>query len=138
MKALSIQQPFAHAILHLGKDVENRTWPWPASIPLPCRIVIHAGKREDTEGHEIIKQMTSVDVPWDLPKGCLVGEATVLGSFNLAEARAETGRPKYNPWVFGPYCWVLTDPIAYPEPIPYRGQLRIFEVEVSDGSLHRV
>src|SRR5437879_2661899 len=26
MKALSIQQPWVHAILHLGKDVENRTW----------------------------------------------------------------------------------------------------------------
>ena len=26
MKALSIKQPWVHAILHEGKDVENRTW----------------------------------------------------------------------------------------------------------------
>jgi len=26
MKALSVRQPWAHAILHLGKRVENRDW----------------------------------------------------------------------------------------------------------------
>lgn len=27
MKALSIRQPWAWAILHAGKDIENRNWP---------------------------------------------------------------------------------------------------------------
>jgi hypothetical protein len=26
VKVLTIRQPWAHAILHLGKDVENRSW----------------------------------------------------------------------------------------------------------------
>jgi hypothetical protein len=26
MKALTIKQPWVHAILHEGKDVENRSW----------------------------------------------------------------------------------------------------------------
>jgi len=26
MKALSIKQPWVHAILHEGKDIENRSW----------------------------------------------------------------------------------------------------------------
>lgn len=27
MKALSLTQPWAHAVVHLGKRVENRDWP---------------------------------------------------------------------------------------------------------------
>jgi hypothetical protein len=26
MKAMSIKQPWVHAILHEGKDIENRSW----------------------------------------------------------------------------------------------------------------
>lgn len=51
MKALSVCQPWAHAILALGKNVENRSWPTSYRGPL----LIHASKtkafydREDAD-----------------------------------------------------------------------------------------
>ncbi len=124
MKSLSIQQPWAWAILHAGKDIENRSWPWPERIPLPCRIVIHAGKQEDPEGLLFLAQK-GIHPPANLPTGCLLGESTVVKCFKIP------GYPfvpeAFSPWAFGPYCWVLDNPVAYPEPIPYRGQLGVFD-----------
>jgi len=42
MKALTLKQPWAWAVAHAGKDVENRTWKPPASV-IGQRIAIHAG-----------------------------------------------------------------------------------------------
>jgi len=41
MKAISLWQPWAWAILHAGKDVENRTWPTHHRGPL----LLHVAKR---------------------------------------------------------------------------------------------
>lgn len=41
MKALSLRQPWAHAVLHLGKRVENRDW---AGCSYRGPILIHASK----------------------------------------------------------------------------------------------
>ena len=50
MKALSIKQPWAWAIIHAGKNVENRTWATSYRGPL----LIHAGKTFDHEGYQWI------------------------------------------------------------------------------------
>lgn len=42
MKALSIRQPWAWAILHAGKRIENREWKHPPSYRGP--LLIHASK----------------------------------------------------------------------------------------------
>src|SRR5690349_14904511 len=46
MKALTVQQPWAWAIIHGGKDVENRTQAWTYRGPL----AIHAGQRWSERG----------------------------------------------------------------------------------------
>lgn len=46
MKALTVQQPWAWAIVHGGKNVENRTQAWKYRGPL----VIHAGARFSRDG----------------------------------------------------------------------------------------
>lgn len=46
MKALTVQQPWAWAIIHGGKDVENRTQAWGYRGPL----AIHAGARWSDRG----------------------------------------------------------------------------------------
>ena len=40
MKALSIRQPWAHLILHGGKDIENRDW----RTSVRGRVLVHASK----------------------------------------------------------------------------------------------
>lgn len=50
MKALTVQQPWAWAIVHGGKDVENRTQAWSYRGPL----AIHAGARwSDRGAHDL-------------------------------------------------------------------------------------
>jgi hypothetical protein len=46
MRALTVQQPWAWAIVHGGKDVENRTQAWSYRGPL----AIHAGARWSEDG----------------------------------------------------------------------------------------
>ena len=46
MRALTVQQPWAWAIVHAGKDVENRTQAWRYRGPL----AIHAGHRTSRRG----------------------------------------------------------------------------------------
>lgn len=51
MKALSIRQPWAHAILHLGKRVENRDWAGcacrgPVLLHASSKVVLRPTKRE--------------------------------------------------------------------------------------------
>lgn len=54
MKALTVQQPWAWAIVHGGKDVENRTQAWSYRGPL----AIHAGTRVSDRGmrSELVRQ----------------------------------------------------------------------------------
>ena len=35
-----------------------------------------------------------------------------------------------SPWFEGPHGFVLRNPLAYEKPIPYRGKLGFFEVEL--------
>ena len=65
MKALSIRQPWAWAIIHAGKDVENRPWGTRYRGPL----LIHASKTLDQEGRAWIETVLGIEVPPVLPRG---------------------------------------------------------------------
>lgn len=111
MKALSIRQPWAWAILYAGKQVENRSWPTTYRGP----ILIHASKTYDQDGHDWIESQFGVQVPATL-RGGIVGEAILVDCVTRADSR----------WFFGPYGFVLTDA----RPLPFvecRGRLGIFE-----------
>ncbi len=53
MKAITVAQPFAWAILEGHKRVENRTRAPPQSL-LGERIAIHAGKRRDQNAYNFV------------------------------------------------------------------------------------
>lgn len=54
MKALTVQQPWAWAIIHGGKTIENRTTLWKYRGPL----AIHAGKRFSNRGAKRVLELT--------------------------------------------------------------------------------
>jgi hypothetical protein len=65
VKALTVQQPWAWAIVHGGKDVENRSRNLAGSYRGP--VAIHAGKREDEDGYydDMIREaLGTVDDSW--------------------------------------------------------------------------
>lgn len=113
MKALSIQQPWAWAIIHAGKDVENRTWP----TQFRGRVLIHAGKKLDCDGEELLVALGLQPDMWF---------GGVIGAVDIVDCVTEMD----SPWFCGPYGFVLKNP----EPLPFRpcrGRLGFFNLEDS-------
>lgn len=132
MKTISIHQPWAWAILHGGKAVENRTWPTRYRGPL----LIHASKsRESYERQDAGEwlQRYGVELPsWDsMAKGAIVGIVDLVGCVNT-NGEGQTDRQREwlaaHPYTEGPWCWVLKNPRAFAEPLSYRGAQSLFEV----------
>lgn len=119
MKALSVRQPWAHAIVHLGKDIENRTWP----TYLRERVAIHAsGSMNAHEFHSANSFIKSVNPEFELTEDILTLGA-IIGTVEIVDCVYGSK----SPWFIGPCGFVLRDPIPV-EPIPYRGQLGFWQV----------
>ena len=54
LPALSVMQPWPHAMFHLGKDCENRTWNLPERF-FGRIVLIHAGLRLDVPAAERLR-----------------------------------------------------------------------------------
>ena len=118
MKALTIRQPWAHAIIHDGKDVENRTWS--TSCSTPFRMAVHAGKGYDDWGC-----YTGEPARDALTFGAVIGEVTVTeihGSHECGSVCSVWAQP-------GQWHWRLADPVAYDEPVPVKGALGLWTFE---------
>ena len=113
MKALSIRQPWAWAILHAGKDVENRTW----GTCYRGLLLLHASKTVDLDSVRYLIEC-GYDLPDPLVTGALVGTVRLIGCFPSQSGWAEDGQ----------YHWQLADPRPFLAPIPWRGALRLFDV----------
>jgi len=120
-KALSLWQPWAHAVIHLGKDVENRTWPTHHRGPL----LIHASQRRlsPREMREFLAWWPDdVAAPQfkEMQYGGIVGVVDVVDCVR--------GYPSM--WsAAGQFQWVL----ANPRPLPFRavrGRQGLFGVEL--------
>lgn len=145
MKALSIKQPWAWLICAGHKDIENRNWRIGRnprhglyssrdvdnfSIKLPERIYVHAGKIADwsMETENYLYKIFDADIPFRIPRlgtapeqfGAIIGEVIITDC--VTESKS--------PWFVGKYGFTLTDPVLYNKPIPYKGQLGFFEVEL--------
>lgn len=122
MIALSIRQPWAWAILHAGKDIENRTWHPPAWL-VGRRFLIHASKgctrAEYEDAADDIYLVTRNVVPSlsELDRGGIVGAVTLARVVTDSES----------PWFGGAVGFVLTNPKPVPF-VPCNGQLGFFRV----------
>ena len=112
MKALTIRQPWAGAIAHQTKRVENRTWKLPAKHE-GARILIHAGAHPDRDA---IVYGDHLDV-----YSAVVAVATISGC-HWSEDGTCCG-----PWgFFKAYHWSLADVVALTTPVPAKGRLGIW------------
>jgi ASCH domain len=123
MKALSIHQPWAWAILRAGKTVENRTWPTNYRGPL----LIHASKTRSSFDREALIDWVKVYgvalPPWELmPTGGLIGIVDLVDCLPVNQT-------VLSPWVEGPVCWVLANPRPFPETVALRGMQGLFDVQ---------
>ncbi len=114
MKVLSIQQPWAWAILYAGKDIENRTW----NTNVTGRILIHAGKKMDREGLDFLTSRGIVITEETFLRGGIVGSVSIDGCVQNSDSK----------WFFGPYGFVLSNPEILPFK-PCRGHLGFFYLD---------
>lgn len=128
-RCLSVRQPWAWSIIRGHKKAENRTWKTAYRGPL----LIHAGKSIDHCGIETIKidekLPTGIIMPKHLVTGCIIGSVTledVISVRDLTESQRRDRR--ISEWATGPYCWILSHPVEFIKPIPYKGALRLFNV----------
>ncbi len=127
MYALTVRQPFAYAILHLGKDVENRAMP----VRRRETIVIHSAQRP-FEPHAAAAEAfrnAGVEIPPApaLIFGHVLGVADVVGCHFSQLCSC-------GPWAApGPvWHWLLAEPRLLPEPFPLRGRQGLWPL---DGAL---
>lgn len=131
LKAISVRAPWWWAILHAGKDIENRDWP----TKFRGKVLLHASKwwclsdvSDDTETVRDIYRSAGGE-PSDTgltyrmmrdAGGCIVGSVEIVDCVGRSPS----------PWFFGRYGFVLRNPIAFAEPIPCRGALGFFTPSV--------
>jgi hypothetical protein len=121
-RAISIRQPFAWAVVHAGKDVENRSETAIRAYrpAVGCRVYIHASKGMTRVEYERAAEfMASIGVrcpaPDELQFGGVIGSVLVVDVVARHRSR----------WFHGPFALVLADP--KPEPfMPVRGQVGLF------------
>jgi len=113
VKALSIRQPWANAIL-LGKDVENRS----RYFSHRGLLLIHASKKIDVPAQ---RDRRILDLPAnELVFGHLIGVVTLIDCVRTSRSQ----------WADAESEWklVLANPRALLRPVPYKGQLSMFDV----------
>ena len=121
VKALSIRQPWAWAVIFAGKDIENRSWQ-AINHGLAVRgpIAVHAAKgmtKSEYEGAASFMASIGVECPpaADLWRGAVIGTVEVV----------DVVRESASPWFFGPRGLVLRNPQSFC-PSPVLGALGYF------------
>lgn len=151
MKALTLTQPWATLVILGIKHVETRSWATRYEGPL----AIHAAKgwtRADIDfafdlaSRNVLPLSRHAEPDTDLPRGAVLGTVELLAvasadapGYGLVRAVSNHhGRPPYyfTPLEYelgdyspGRFAWVLGDPVEFPEPIPARGALGLWNWE---------
>ena len=118
MKALTIKQPWVHAILREGKDIENRTW----QRSFRGWLALHSSAQPRRDAV--------------FPRGIRVPDLNTLDySAICGVARVVDIVPKSrSKWFWRPgddstnYGWVLADVTPLTTPIPCKGNLMLWDV----------
>jgi hypothetical protein len=121
LRALSVRQPWAWAILFAGKDIENRSWQAVNhGLTVRGEIALHAAKGMTRNEYESTRDfMATLGV--DCPDACDLWRGAVIGTVEVVDVVREHA----SPWFFGPRGLVLRNPKSF-APVPVSGALGYF------------
>lgn len=117
MKALTVCQPYAWALIHGPKRIENRkrcTWH-------RGRLAIHAGQ-SSSWWTLVLADGTPVPPKDQLVWGSIIGHVELVDCLRVTDPRLAP-----SPFAQGPWCWITRDPVPM-IPIPCRGYPWLFDV----------
>ena len=131
---LTIRQPWAWAIIHAGKDIENRDW----KPKYRGRFWVLASKQLfKKEIGSFVDTMNNSYPSIEIPGGSNdprsidyegLNRGGIIGSVELVDVVEQSD----SPWFFGKYGYVLRDPRPC-EFIPMKGQLGFFRRDEMEG-----
>ncbi len=140
-RCLSVRQPYASAIIHGPKRVENR--PRRMGLKAGDWIWLHASKQffynvgdwSDWEWQEMRELWD--DAPLDLddyPRGAIIGAALLGKTSEYVGPWSNSAGPRSSsqieldadPWAVGFYCTRIEAVVALPEPVPAKGALGLW------------
>lgn len=126
MKALTVKQPWAWALIHGGKNVENRSRP----TKHRGRLYIHAGKGWADEGIDNIG-IDAMPADEALLSGMVIGTVDVTDCHHADDCTHNTGSTRCSEWAMPDhYHWVLANPMPVEIPFPATGKLGIWNLEL--------
>lgn len=150
LRILTVRQPWAGAILHFGKDVENRTQRTGYIGPL----VIHSGLHIDQDrsvgalrdamarfaSDQSVRIALGDTSAYQSMHTRIRGASSLLDLVDLVECipYEQCG----SPWRMAPpdgkrgWCWKLANPRPFAEPIPAKGKLGLWRPDRLDTKTH--
>ena len=141
MRAISVRQPWAWAILKGGKNVENRPRrdPWRSAVGQ--RVWVHASLTLGAVGDfQRVKQLVGgkpADDDLTMTPGAVVGSVRITG-VHIGESKKMGGCDGCSPWaVSGSWHLVLAEPEPLTTPILCRGALGLFVPDLSSLAVSR-
>jgi hypothetical protein len=140
MKALSIQQPFASLVVHGLKRYETRSWPTSYRGPLAIHAsrIVRMAQRERCWRPPIRGLLAQAGIaPSDLPLRCLVGVVRVVDCVPAPDLidELDARERELGDWRDGRHAWLLADAVPLAVPVPWPGQLSLFELPVDVTTL---
>jgi hypothetical protein len=119
LRALTVQQPWAWAIIHGGKDVENRG----RNRHLRGRFYVHAGLKHSTQNDAFVRHHARVRALPERRYGHIIGTEELYDVLPPMDPPAFDG-----PWAFAnQWLWLLRDPRPLSRPIAATGRLGWWE-----------
>lgn len=133
--AVTLHQPWAWAVIKLGKNIENRSWAPRESLYANMPMVIHAGQKYDDSAEAWMRARGLLLPNAILPAaarihGALIGSVIYRRALDEDGVRSlanETGA-RARDWWMGPVGWMLDDPRAFPAPVPCPGAQRLWSI----------
>jgi len=146
VRALTVKQPWAWALVTGHKPIENRTW-IPDVRNLGKHLVITSSKSKgEPHDNEAVWRMVPEFRPHMSRCGFVVGVVRLIGLLQIDEyddvvdciwwrgpgssgltwAQWCEANPRWREWATGPRCWVFDRASQLPEPIPCTGSLGLW------------
>ena len=119
IKALTVRQPWAWAIISGRKRVENRSW----STRVRGRIAIHSSQQPERDWRRLAGMLEDA-ATWNAcresPNGAILGTVELVDCVGESDDYAFVGGPVYG--------FLLANPRPLRRPIPVRGRRRFWTV----------
>jgi hypothetical protein len=121
MKAITIKAPWAWAIIHASKDIENRSW----KTSFRGTVAVHASQGLTRDDYKWARRWTKERTGILLPDFEELHRAAIIGTVDVVDCVRRHSSPWY---ARGGYGFVLANPKPLSSPVPCAGFLGFWEV----------